>query len=157
MTEEKNAPAISIGPRVRKSPYFDSTLRYGAKAFTIYNHMYMPTSYSDPVSEYLSLVEGVTLWDVACQRQVEISGPDAEYLTQLLTPRNLSACAVNQCMYVVLTDPQGGIVNDAVLLRPEENKFWLSPGDGDVLLWAQGVAAASDLDVEVIEPDGRVQ
>ena len=153
MTEEKNAPAISIGPRVRKSPYFDSTLRYGAKAFTIYNHMYMPTSYSDPVSEYLSLVEGVTLWDVACQRQVEISGPDAEHLTQLLTPRNLSACAVNQCMYVVLTDPQGGIVNDAVLLRPEENKFWLSPGDGDVLLWAQGVAAASDLDVEVIEPD----
>ncbi|MCH2186391.1 glycine cleavage system protein T, partial [Myxococcota bacterium] len=68
MSEEKQTPSISIGPRVRKSPYFDSTVRYGAKAFTVYNHMYMPTSYSDPISEYRSLVEGVTLWDVACER-----------------------------------------------------------------------------------------
>ena len=153
MNEKNLAPSISIGPRVRKSPYFDSTLRYGAKAFTVYNHMYMPTSYSDPISEYRSLVDGVTLWDVACERQVEISGPDAARFTQLLTPRNLSGCAINQCMYVVITDAHGGIVNDAVLLRLEENRFWLSPGDGDVLLWAQGVAATSDFEVEVTEPD----
>ncbi|MEE3327104.1 MAG: glycine cleavage T C-terminal barrel domain-containing protein [Myxococcota bacterium] len=153
MNEARQAPSISIGPRVRKSPYFDSTLRYGAKAFTVYNHMYMPTSYSDPISEYRALVEGVTLWDVACERQVEISGSDATRFTQLLTPRNLSRCAVNQCMYVLITDSNGGIVNDAVLLRLEENRYWLSPGDGDVLLWAQGVAATSGLDVEVTEPD----
>lgn len=153
MTERKGALSISIGPRVRKSPYFEATLRYGAKAFTVYNHMYMPSTYSDPISEYRSLVEGVTLWDVACERQVEITGPDAERFTQFLTPRNISGCAINQCMYVILTDTFGGIVNDAVLLRVEEKKYWLSPGDGDVLLWAQGVAALSDLDVNITEPD----
>jgi len=115
--------------------------------------MYMPSTYSDPISEYWSLVEGVTLWDVACERQVEIAGPDAERFTQLLTPRNISRCAINQCMYVILTNTLGGIVNDAVLLRVEENKYWLSPGDGDVLLWAQGVAALSNLDVNITEPD----
>ena len=153
MNDKTETPSISIGPRVRKSPYFESTIRYGAKAFTVYNDMYMPTSYSDPISEYRSLVEGVTLWDVACERQVEISGPDAAQFTQLLTPRNISACAVNQCMYVMLTDSNGGIVNDAVLLRVAKHQFWLSPGDGDVLLWAQGIAAQSELDVEVTEPD----
>jgi aminomethyltransferase len=115
--------------------------------------MYMPSAYSDPISEYWSLVEGVTLWDVACERQVEITGPDAERFTQLLTPRNISRCAINQCMYVILTNTFGGIVNDAVLLRVEQNKYWLSPGDGDVLLWAQGVAALSELDVNITEPD----
>jgi len=153
MYPDDNPPLISIGPRVRKSPYFDATRRYGAKAFTVYNHMYMPTGYTDPVTEYWSLVNDVTLWDVACQRQVEISGPDAFELIQLLTPRDMSKCSVGQCQYMVLTDTNGGIINDAVMLRVAEQQFWLSPGDGDVLLWVLGVAARSGLNARVFEPD----
>jgi len=153
MTMNNFSPALSIGPRVRKSPFFDATVRAGAKAFTVYNHMYMPTSYTDPVTEYWSIVEGVTLWDVSSERQVEINGPDALAFIQLLTPRDLSNCLVDRCRYVLLTDKDGGIINDAVLLRLAEDRFWLSPGDGDVVLWAQGVAANSGLDVNVFEPD----
>ena len=138
---------------MRKSPYFDATRRSGAKAFTVYNHMYLPTSYTDPVTEYWSLVNDVAVWDVACQRQVEISGPDAHRFVQFLTPRDMSRCQVRQCQYLLLTDEAGGIINDAVLLRVEENKFWLSPGDGDVLLWAKGVAVNSGMDIEITEPD----
>ncbi len=153
MTQDVFAPQLSIGPRVRKSPYFDATLRWGVKAFTIYNHMYMPTVFTDPVDEYWKLVKNVTLWDVACERQVEITGPDAARFVQLLTPRNLAKCAVGQCRYVIFTTEDGGILNDAVLLRLGENQFWLSPGDGDVLLWAQGVAVNSGMDVTIDEPD----
>jgi aminomethyltransferase len=147
------SPLISIGARVRKSPYFDATLRAGASAFTVYNHTYMPTMYTDPVTEYWSLVNDVTVWDVACQRQVEISGPDAFSFIQYLTPRDMSKCEVGQCQYLLLTDEAGGIVNDAVMLRLEEQRFWLSPGDGDVLLWAAGVAVNSGMDVEIVDPD----
>ncbi len=153
MNRDTQQPLIAIGPRVRKSPYFDATRRYGAKAFTIYNHIYMPTAYTDPVTEYWSLVNDVTVWDVACQRQIEISGPDAFRFVQFLTPRDMSNCQVGQCQYLVITDANGGIVNDAVLLRIDENRFWLSPGDGDVLLWAMGVAVNSGMDVKIVEPD----
>jgi len=153
MNEDTQQPLIAIGPRVRKSPYFDATRRYGAKVFTVYNHMFMPTSYTDPVTEYWSLVNDVTLWDVACQRQIEISGPDAFQFVQMLTPLDMSKCQVGQCQYLVITDADGGIINDAVLLRIEENRFWLSPGDGDVLLWAMGVAVNSGMDLKVVEPD----
>jgi len=145
--------AISFGPRVRKSPYFEATLRYGARSFTVYNHTYMPTCYTSPVEEYWSLVKGVTLWDVTCQRQVEISGPDAFRFIQFLTPRDMSRCEVGQCQYMVLTNQEGGIVNDAVLLRVGEDQYWLSPGDGDVVMWASGVAVRSGMDVQVFEPD----
>jgi len=153
MSSDANAPMIAIGPRVRKSPYFDATLRYGAVAFTVYNHVYMPTSYGDNVRDYWSLVNDVTLWDVTCQRQIEISGPDAFRFIQFLTPRDMSKCDVGQCQYMVLTDDNGGIINDAVMLRIEENLFWLSPGDSDVLLWIKGVSVNSGMDVNVIEPD----
>lgn len=152
-TTALDLPLISIGPRVRKSPYFDATMRWGAKAFTIYNHVYMPTSYGDPVAEYWSLVRDVTLWDVSCQRQIRIFGPDARRLVELLTPRDLSDCPSHRCLYVLLTDARGGIVNDAVLMHLREDEYWLSPGDGDVTLWAQGVAVRSGLDVEVEESD----
>ena len=151
--QENSAPALTISPRVRKSPYFDATLRSGAKAFTVYNHMYMPTVYTDPVTEYWQLVTNVTLWDVGCERQVEITGPNAAQFVQLLTPRDLSTCAVNQCRYVLLTAEDGGIINDAILLRLAENHFWLSPGDGDVLLWAGGVATRAGMQVTICEPD----
>ena len=146
-------PCLTIGPRVRKSPFFEATRRYGARSFTIYNHMYMPTSYTDPVDEYWKLVEGVTIWDVACERQIEITGPDAARFVQYLTPRNLDGCRVGSCRYVVLTAEDGGIVNDAVLLRLGDQHFWLSPGDGDALLWAQGASIHSGMQVEIAEPD----
>jgi aminomethyltransferase len=153
MLSDDNPPLISIGPRVRKSPFFDVTRKYGAKAFTVYNHTYMPTVYEGTEAEYWSLVNDVTLWDVTCQRQVEITGPDAFELIQMLTPRDMSKCQIGQCQYLVLTDTAGGIINDAVMLRVGEQQFWVSPGDGDVLLWAMGVAARSGLDVTVFEPD----
>jgi aminomethyltransferase len=153
MSETKNPPLLSIGPRVHKSPFFDATLRYGASAFTVYNHTFLPASYGDNVRDYWSLVNDVTLWDVACQRQVEITGPDAFEFIQFLTPRDMSRCEVGQCQYMALTNQDGGIVNDAILLRIEEQRFWLSPGDGDVLWWAMGVAVNSGFDVKVCEPD----
>ena len=153
MTATSDTPLIHIGPRVHKSPFYEATRRYGANMFSIYNHTYMATTYGDSVAEYWSLVNDVTLWDVTCQRQIEISGPDAFKFIQFLTPRDLSKCKVGQCLYLLLTDHDGGIINDAVLLRLQEQQFWLSPGDGDVLLWALGVAVNSGLDVHVHEPD----
>lgn len=154
MQENARTPLeISIGPRVRKSPYFDASLRYGARAFTIYNHMYMPTAYTDAVTEYWQLVRNVTLWDVGCERQVEVTGPDASRFVQYLTPRNLSSCSTNECRYILLTADDGGIVNDAILLRLADDHYWLSPGDGDVLLWAEGIATCSDMEITICEPD----
>lgn len=137
----------------RKSPYWEATRRAGCTSWDLYNHMFIPTLYDDDVAEYWHIVEKVALWDVACERQVEISGPDAPAFTQLLTPRDLSRCAVGQCKYVVLTAPDGGIVNDPVLLRLDEDRFWLSLADSDALLYAKGVQAFAGLDVEIREPD----
>lgn len=152
-TSPVSGPMISIGPRVRKSPYFDATLRWGARAFTIYNHVYMPTHYGDPVQEYWSLVTDVTLWDVSCQRQIVVRGPEAKAFIEYLTPRDLSNCPSHRCLYVLLTDENGGIVNDAVLMHTRPDEFWLSPGDGDVILWAQGIASQTGHEVEVFEGD----
>lgn len=153
MGKADNLFNIMIGPRVRKSPFFDATVRHGVQAFTIYNHTYMPTSYGDSVQEYWSLVNDVTLWDVTCEKQVEVTGPDAAKFIEFLSPRDMSGCEVGMCQYILLTDENGGIVNDAVLLRVEENKYWISPGDGDVIWWVKGVAINSGLDVTVVEPD----
>ena len=147
------AATIGFGSRVRKSPFFDSTRRWGCNAFTVYNHTYMPIHYGDSVNEYHQLISGVTLWDVACQRQVEISGPDASRFVQLLTPRNLSKMAVGQVMYVPIVDEKGGMINDPVALRLEDNRYWLSLADSDVLLWAKGVAWGHEFDVQMCEPD----
>ena len=153
MNTQGNPPLLTLGPRVRKSPFYDATVAAGAQAFTNYNHMYMPTSYGDTTAEYWSIVSGVSLWDVAAERQVEISGPDAVALTQLLTPRDIDGCPVGRCRYVIFLDEDAGIVNDAVLYRLEQDRFWLSPGDGDVLLWAKAAAAMTSFDVTVHEPD----
>ena len=145
--------ALSISPRVRKSPFYEATLRYGAKAFTVYNHMYMPTVYKSPEEDYRSLVNDVTLWDVAVERQVEIKGADAAKLTQLLVTRDLSGCQVGQAKYVLLCDDKGGLLNDPVLLKLAEDHFWLSLADYDMLLWVKAVAMCHGFDVQVDEPD----
>ena len=147
------ASQFGFGTQIRKSPYFDATVRWGATGFSVYNHMYIPRDFGDPVENFWNLVNAATLSDVAVERQVEICGPDAARFVQLLTPRNLSECAVGQCKYVLITNADGGILNDPVLLRLGENHFWLSLADSDILLWAQGVAVNSGLDVDIREPD----
>ena len=144
---------FSFGTQVRKSPYFDATVRWGAQGFSVYNHMYIPRDFGDPVQNFWSLVNDAILCDVAVERQVEITGPDAAQFVQLLTPRNLSECAVGQCKYVLITDENGGVLNDPVLLRLAENHFWLSLADSDILMWAKGVAVNSGLNVHLCEPD----
>ncbi len=149
----KQSSDFGFGTQIRKSPYFDATVRWGAKAFSVYNHMYIPRDFGDPVQNYWNLINDAILCDVAVERQVEITGPDAAEFTQLLTSRDLSNCAIGQCKYVIITNQDGGILNDPVLLRLGENHFWLSLADNDILLWAQGVAVNSGLNVNICEPD----
>ena len=144
---------FGFGTQIRKSPYFDSTVKWGATGFSVYNHMYIPRDFGSPEQNFWNLIEKAILCDVAVERQVEITGPDAYKFTQLLTPRDLSKLAIGQCKYVLITNNEGGILNDPVLLRLAENHFWLSLADSDVLLWAQGVAVNSGLNVQIKEPD----
>ncbi len=144
---------FGFGTQIRKSPYFDSTVKWGATGFSVYNHMYIPRDFGSPEQNFWNLIEKSILCDVAVERQVEITGPDAYKFIQLLTPRDLSKLSVGQCKYVIIVNNDGGILNDPVLLRLAENQFWLSLADSDVLLWAQGVAVNSGLDVKISEPD----
>ncbi len=153
MISRDEIAGIGFGTQIRKSPYFDATLRWGAKQFSVYNHMYIPRDFGDPVQNFWNLVNAATLSDVAVERQVEIVGPDAKTFIQKLTPRDLSDLDVGQCKYVLITNSNGGVLNDPVLLRLAENHFWLSLADSDILLWAQGVAVNSGLDIDISEPD----
>jgi len=144
---------VQRGARLRRSPYFEATQRYGCWGYTVYNHMFLPIGYDDLEREYWKLLNDVSVWDVGVERQVEITGPDGFTFTNLLTPRDLTKCRVGQGKYVVITAEDGGIINDPVLLRLGENHFWLALADSDVLLWAKGVAYNSGLDVEIREPD----
>jgi len=144
---------VQRGARLRRTPYFEATQRHGARGYTVYNHTLFPICYDEPEVEYHALLNDVTLWDVGVERNVEITGPDAARFADLLTPRDLTRCAVGQGKYVVITADNGGIINDPVLLRLGENHFWLALADSDVLLWAKGVALGRDLKVELSEPD----
>lgn len=148
-----HADEFGFGTQIRKSPYFDATVRWGAQGFSVYNHMYIPRDFGDPEQNFWNLVNDAILCDVAVERQVEITGPDAARFVQMLTPRNLSKMAVGQCKYILITNADGGILNDPILLRLAENHFWISLADSDILLWAQGVAVNSGLDVQIGEPD----
>jgi len=151
-------PEILLYSRIRKSPFFYGSRRHGVAMYSVYNHMYHPRHYGDPVAEYWHLLEGVTLWDVGVERQVEITGADAFTFTNMLVPRDLHKCQVGQCKYVFVTAEDGGIINDPVLLRLDENRFWLSLADSDVLLWCKGLAYRSGLNVTIEEADvGPVQ
>ena len=147
------ADDFGFGTQIRKSPYFDATVRWGAKGFSVYNHMYIPRDFGDPEQNFWTLVNDAILCDVAVERQVEITGPDAARFVQMLTPRDLSKMAVGQCKYVLITNADGCILNDPILLRLAENHFWISLADTDILLWAQGVAVHAGLDVTIGEPD----
>ena len=148
-----NTAKVVFSPRVRKSPFFLSTMKYGAKAFTVYNHMYLPISFEGTIPDYNNLLKGVQLWDVGVERQIQIKGPDAEALSQFLTPRNIKKCSIGQAMYAPLLDFKGGFLNDPVMLKLAEDCYWFSIADGDSLLWVQAIAAGYKFDVDVNEPD----
>ncbi len=153
MTAMFDMATIQRGARLRRSPFFNSTLKEGCWSYTVYNHMFLPTGYDDLEKEYTKLLNDVTVWDVSVERQVEITGPDGLAFTNLLTPRDLNKCKVGQGKYVVITADDGGIINDPVLLRLGDNHFWLAVADSDVLLWAKGVAYNAGMDVQIREPD----
>ena len=144
---------LTLSDRLRKSPYYEATIRSGAKSFTIYNHMLMPVAYEGTDDDYWNLINNVTLWDVAAERQVEITGNDAYRFVEYITPRDLSSLQIGQGKYALITDENGGIVNDPIILRLGENHFCLSIADSDVLLWTKGLACGLGLDVQISEPD----
>jgi glycine cleavage system aminomethyltransferase T len=151
MLEESTT--LYFGPWYRRSPYFEATRRAGCTAYDIYNHMYLPAYYDDPDLEYKVLNEGVTMWDVGVERTVEVSGPDADKLIDMITCRDLTKCAVKQGKYMLVTAPDGGIVNDPVLLHVDENRWWMQLADSDGGLYALGVLASSGLNAQVTLPD----
>ena len=151
-TSDKHT-TLYFGPWYRKSPYFERTLAAGCRAYDLYNHMYLPGYYDDPVTEYWALMNDVTVWDVGVERTIEVSGRDADKLINMLTCRDLSNVAIHQSKYMIVTAPDGGIVNDPVLLHPKKNLWYMQLADSDAGLYALGVAAASGLDVDVSLPD----
>jgi len=144
--------AHGLNPRIKKSPFFDKAVEYGATEFHPYNGMWMPVGYDSPVNEYWNVLERASLWDVGVQKCVEIAGPDAEAFMQLLTPRDITTIEPGRCAYVFLTNQDGGVLNDPVMLRIADDRFWLSTADSDMYLWAKGVSAFSGHEVEITTP-----
>ena len=144
--------AHGLNPRIKKSPFFEKAVEYGATEFHPYNGMWMPVGYDSPVNEYWNVLERASLWDVGVQKCVEIAGPNAEAFMQLLTPRDITTIEPGRCAYVFLTNQDGGVLNDPVMLRLAEDRFWLSTADSDMYLWAKGVSAFAGHEVEITTP-----
>ena len=144
---------FGFGTQIRKSPFFDATVKWGAKDFSVYNHMYIPRDFGNPEQNFWNLINDAILCDVAVERQVQIEGPDAGEFVQMMTPRDLSNMKVGQCKYVILVNQNGGVLNDPILLKVSEDKYWFSLADSDILFWAQGLAANANYNVEITEPD----
>ena len=145
--------SISIGPRIRQSPYFQATVAAGVTSFSVYNHMYMPISFGDPDAEYDRLINGVVMWDVAAQRQVEIVGSDAAQLVNLLSARELSSTRIGQAKYMPMCDHDGRLINDPLVLRVDEDRWWISIADGDMLHWCRAIGSERGFVSSVEEPD----
>jgi aminomethyltransferase len=152
-TTGTGSTTLYFGPWYRRSPFFEATLRDGCTAYDIYNHMYLPGYFADPVEEYWHLVNDVVIFDVGVERTVQVQGPDADRLIDMLTCRDLTRCAVGQGKYMIVTAPDGGIVNDPVLLHVDEDTWWMQLADSDAGLYALGVATAAGMDVEVSYPE----
>ena len=148
-----NSSDFGFGTQIRKSPFFDATVKWGAKDFSVYNHMYIPRDFGNPEENFWNLINDAILCDVAVERQVQIKGPDASKFVQMMTPRDLSKMQVGQCKYVILTNQEGGVLNDPILLKVEEDCYWFSLADSDILLWAHGLNVNSNFDVDISEPD----
>lgn len=146
---------FSIAPsaRLRSTPYLDVAREDGLQQAMIYNRMVLPASYGNPEEEYWRLINGVSMWDVAAERQVQITGPDAARLVQILSPRDLSKCKLGQGKYVPLCNHVGTLINDPILLKLDEDRFWFSIADSDIGFWARAIASERGLDVQIDEPD----
>jgi len=144
---------LSPSRRLRRTPFSDGVEAAGAKGYTVYNHMLLPTVFRSVQEDYHHLKQAVQIWDVACERQVELRGPDAQRLMQMLTPRDLRAMTAGQCFYVPIVDETGGMLNDPVAVKLAEDRWWISIADSDLLYWVKGIANGWRLDVLVDEPD----
>ena len=155
MGDERYMPETKLftGPWYRRSPYFEATVRAGCKAFDVYNHTLLPGYYDDPNVEYEHLLSAVVVWDVGAEWTIEVSGPDADRLIDMMTCRDLTMCAVRQGKYMLVTAPDGGIVNDPVLLHVDEGRWWMQLADSDAGLYALGLATGLGLNVNVFHPD----
>ncbi|MDR9394740.1 MAG: dimethylsulfoniopropionate demethylase [Roseovarius sp.] len=147
------APLLSLSRRLRRTPFSDGVEAAGVKAYTVYNHMLLPSVFRSLEEDYRHLKEAVQVWDVACERQVELRGPDAGRLMQMLTPRDLRRMTTGQCFYVPIVDETGGMLNDPVAVKLAEDRWWISIADSDLLYWVRAVAHGWRLDVLVDEPD----
>jgi dimethylsulfoniopropionate demethylase len=144
---------ISLSRRLRRTPFSAGVEAAGVKAYTVYNRMLLPTVFESVQADYHHLKNAVQVWDVSCERQVELRGPDAARLMQMLTPRDLRNMKTGQCFYVPIVDETGGMLNDPVAVKLEEDRWWISIADSDLLLWVKGIANGYRLDVLVDEPD----
>ncbi len=145
--------SIAASARLRPSPFYEATVRQGVTSFTTYNNMLMPTGYGHPEEEYRRLINGVSMWDVAVERQVQMKGRDAATLAQILCPRDLTKCVEGQGKYVAVCNHAGVLLNDPVLLKLAKDCYWLSIADSNIWFWARAIAEERGLDVEVCEPD----
>ena len=144
---------ISPSRRLRRTPFSEGVEAAGVKAYTVYNRMLLPTVFRSVEEDYHHLKSAVQVWDVAVERQVELRGPDAARLMQMLTPRDLRGMNAGQCYYVPIVDETGGMLNDPVAVKLAEDRWWISIADSDLLLWVKGIANGYRLDVLVDEPD----
>jgi len=146
-------PVLSISRRTRSTPFTRRVTESGVKGYTVYNRMLLPTVFEDFEADYHHLKKHVQVWDVACERQVELRGPDAAELVQKLTPRNLKTMGDDQCYYIPVVDDTGGMLNDPVAVRHAQDRWWISIADSDLLYWIKGLAVGRGLNVDVFEPD----
>lgn len=146
-------PLLSISRRTRRTPFTDRVTAAGVTAYTIYNHMLLPTVFRSITEDYRHLKSAVQVWDVACERQVEIRGPQAAELVQMLTPRDLSEMRIGQCRYIPIVDETGGMLNDPVAVKLDEDRYWISIADSDLLFWIKALALGFRMAVDVFEPD----
>jgi len=144
---------ISPSRRLRRTPFSEGVEAAGVKAYTVYNRMLLPTVFESVEADCAHLKEAVQVWDVSVERQVELRGPDAAKLMQMLTPRDLRGMMPGRCYYVPIVDETGGMLNDPVCLKLSEDRWWISIADSDLLLWVKGIANGWRLDVLIDEPD----
>ena len=140
-------------PRIRRTPFTPGVEVAGVKGYTVYNHMLLPTAFDTLEADCAHLKQHVQVWDVACERQVRLRGPDARRLAALLTPRDISGLSPSRCLYIPVTDDAGGMLNDPVLLEAGPDELWISIADSDLLMWVRAIAFAKGFEVEVDEPD----
>ena len=142
---------ISKSRRVRSTPFTKKIEEQGVKSYTVYNHMLLPTSFSNVDEEYLHLKKDVQIWDVSVQREIEISGKDSSKLIQLMTCRDLSKSKIGGCYYAPLVDSEGGIVNDPLIYKLEDQRWRVCIADSDVLLFAKGISSVKKFEVNIFE------